>query len=44
MAIADAGIAALKERVDSLIIVPNEKLLEVLGQDDYQCSMPLRTG
>jgi cell division protein FtsZ len=30
---ADAGIAALKERVDSLIIVPNEKLLEVLGQD-----------
>jgi cell division protein FtsZ len=31
--VADAGIAALKERVDSLIIVPNEKLLEVLGQD-----------
>ena len=33
MTIADAGIAALKERVDSLIIVPNEKLLQVLGQD-----------
>ncbi len=31
--VADAGIAALKERVDSLIIVPNEKLLQVLGQD-----------
>ena len=33
MAIADAGIAALKERVDSLIIVPNEKLLQVLGKE-----------
>ena len=33
MAIADAGIAALKERVDSLIIVPNEKLMQVLGKE-----------
>ena len=33
MAIADAGIAQLKERVDSLIIVPNEKLMQVLGKD-----------
>ena len=33
MAIADEGIAQMKERVDSLIIVPNEKLLQVLGKD-----------
>tara|TARA_B110000503_G_scaffold143754_2_gene248050 strand:+ start:889 stop:2058 length:1170 start_codon:yes stop_codon:yes gene_type:complete len=33
MEIANQGIAALKERVDSLIIVPNEKLLQVLGKD-----------
>jgi cell division protein FtsZ len=33
MAIADEGIAQLKERVDSLIIVPNEKLLQVLGKE-----------
>ena len=33
MGIADEGIAQLKERVDSLIIVPNEKLLQVLGKD-----------
>ncbi len=33
MAIADAGIAALKDRVDSLIIVPNEKLMQVLGKE-----------
>ena len=33
MAVADAGIAALKDRVDSLIIVPNEKLMQVLGKD-----------
>ena len=26
------GIAQLKERVDSLIIVPNEKLMQVLGR------------
>ena len=32
-AIAEQGIAQLKERVDSLIIVPNEKLLQVLGKD-----------
>ena len=33
MEIASEGIAQLKERVDSLIIVPNEKLLQVLGRD-----------
>jgi cell division protein FtsZ len=32
MAIADAGIAELQERVDSLITIPNEKLLAVLGK------------
>lgn len=31
--IADAGIAALSEHVDSLITVPNDKLLKVLGRD-----------
>lgn len=31
MAIADAGIRELSERVDSLITIPNEKLLSVLG-------------
>ncbi len=33
MGVADEGIAQLKERVDSLIIVPNEKLMHVLGKD-----------
>jgi cell division protein FtsZ len=33
MAIAEAGIKALADTVDSLIIIPNEKLLEVLGGD-----------
>ena len=33
MKLAQAGIEALAEYVDSLIIVPNEKLLEVLGDD-----------
>lgn len=33
MGVADEGIAQLKERVDSLIIVPNEKLMQVLGKD-----------
>jgi len=33
MEIANEGISQLKERVDSLIIVPNEKLLQVLGKD-----------
>ncbi|MCW8964636.1 MAG: cell division protein FtsZ [Gammaproteobacteria bacterium] len=33
MNIADAGIAALEEHVDSLIIIPNEKLVPVLGKD-----------
>ena len=33
MELANQGIAQLKERVDSLIIVPNEKLLQVLGKD-----------
>lgn len=32
MAIASEGIAMLKERVDSLITVPNERLLTVLGK------------
>jgi cell division protein FtsZ len=32
MAIAEAGIKQLKERVDSLITIPNEKLLAVLGK------------
>lgn len=31
MSIADAGIKELQERVDSLITIPNEKLLSVLG-------------
>lgn len=30
---ADAGIAELAEHVDSLITVPNDKLIEVLGKD-----------
>lgn len=33
MAIADEGIKHLKDRVDSLITVPNEKLLAVLGKN-----------
>jgi len=32
MAVADAGIKALQERVDSLITIPNEKLLAVMGK------------
>lgn len=32
IAIAEAGIKQLKERVDSLITIPNEKLLAVLGK------------
>jgi cell division protein FtsZ len=32
IAVADAGIKQLKERVDSLITIPNEKLLAVLGK------------
>ena len=32
MAIADAGIKELGDRVDSLITIPNEKLLSVLGK------------
>lgn len=31
--IAQKGIDALKEQVDSLIVIPNEKLLYVLGED-----------
>jgi cell division protein FtsZ len=30
---AEAGIEALKDHVDSLIIIPNDRLLEVLGDD-----------
>lgn len=33
MRLAQAGIEALSEHVDSLIIVPNEKLMTVLGED-----------
>jgi len=33
MKLADEGILALSEHVDSLIIVPNEKLMTVLGED-----------
>ena len=32
MKIAEQGIAGLREQVDSLIVVPNEKLLAVLGK------------
>lgn len=31
--IAQAGIEALSEHVDSLIVIPNEKLMQVLGED-----------
>lgn len=31
--IAEAGIEALAEQVDSLITIPNDKLVEVLGKD-----------
>ena len=33
MSNADAGLAELEANVDSLIVVLNEKLLEVLGDD-----------
>ncbi|RLA39174.1 MAG: cell division protein FtsZ, partial [Gammaproteobacteria bacterium] len=33
MAIANEGVKLLKDKVDSLITVPNEKLLTVLGKD-----------
>jgi cell division protein FtsZ len=33
MRIAQAGIEALSQNVDSLIIIPNDKLMEVLGED-----------
>ena len=33
MSIAENGIRALEEHVDSLIIIPNEKLVPVLGRD-----------
>jgi cell division protein FtsZ len=33
MRVASAGIEALHQHVDSLIIIPNDKLLEVLGDD-----------
>jgi cell division protein FtsZ len=36
MKIADEGIKALKENVDSLIIIPNEKLMQVMGRN---CSL-----
>jgi len=31
--VANAGIEALSQNVDSLIIIPNEKLMQVLGED-----------
>lgn len=34
--IADAGIEILKKQVDSLIIIPNEKLMETLGDEVTQ--------
>ena len=33
MKAANAGIEALKQHVDSLIIIPNDRLMEVLGED-----------
>jgi cell division protein FtsZ len=33
MKAAQAGIEALKQNVDSLIIIPNDRLMEVLGED-----------
>ncbi|BBB28921.1 cell division protein FtsZ [Neptunomonas japonica] len=36
MKLADEGIAELRENVDSLIIIPNEKLMKVLGRN---CSL-----
>ncbi|MFC6669552.1 cell division protein FtsZ [Marinobacterium aestuariivivens] len=36
MTIADEGIKELRESVDSLIIIPNEKLMQVLGRN---CSL-----
>ncbi|GJM06489.1 MAG: cell division protein FtsZ [marine bacterium B5-7] len=33
MAVADKGIEALKQQVDSLITIPNDKLLTVLGKN-----------
>ena len=30
--VAEAGMEALAEHVDSLIVIPNEKLMEVLGE------------
>ncbi|GGY09353.1 cell division protein FtsZ [Paludibacterium paludis] len=33
MKVAQAGIDDLKKHVDSLIVIPNEKLMEVLGED-----------
>ena len=33
VSIADAGIEALAQHVDSLIVIPNEKLMQVLGEE-----------
>jgi cell division protein FtsZ len=32
-AVAEVGLEALAQRVDSLIVIPNEKLMDVLGDD-----------
>src|SRR5207253_6689222 len=31
--VADAGIEELSKKVDSLIVIPNDKLMQVLGED-----------
>jgi len=48
MKLADEGIKQLQERVDSLITIPNEKLLAVLGKttsllDAFKASSPIAT-
>ena len=40
--VADHGIAELTKNVDSLITIPNQKLLTVLGRHARRCSMPSR--
>ena len=40
--IADEGIRLLAEHVDSLITIPNEKLLTILGKDAACCQLLLK--
>ena len=42
MKAADTGVAELEANVDSLIVVLNEKLLEVMGDDVTQDQKPSR--